>query len=678
VPTLPAHPLNPPLGIAQVLAASPGLTTLRLERCCIGGWRRARAIARGLLHNTSITELQLGYNGLGAATFPGGVIPLGGDGPAGGPGAGGALNNVPGGADVASTHAPGLGGAGGGGPAGGAAGIPVAGGHAAAPGGAAPLGESPASALNLSANTGGGTEGACACVCLSDPPVSLAIDALCQAIRSNSHLRILGLAHNSLGDAGATAIAVAALDSPSLLSLDLQANYISLPRLEALGATLELHGAEAVPLIARWGATSGSRRQSLVGGAGSYSGARGSFYSGAGGAGSAHSSRSSASDAAPYAASPSAGRTAATGTPGPSIAHLSEASPPPGSTSNWGISGASIPSASIAGASMPGLPRLRVDLRGNVTLDMLLNGADRADAPPLVIDVAHARAAAVAAAARTGAVGAGGRTGTSTGEAPHAEPPPPLVETAWLETALVETGLGGAGESAGAESAAQGAHGEAGASAADVGAGAREVEQAEGLTVSRSAWGDQASASGESVGGKPHATSPLAASGGPPPTGICQPWGHLGTAPPQLAPCTSASSSSADLVPPPAGILIVPPDGIIGGAGPVAHPGASPPPESPSPPTPPAAAHDNDPTAAHASALPAAAAAPGAAISSVPAAPAAAATLPPARVHAPADDLGGEEERAAVASAERWAWQLRQRRVALNPHYMSRQPEVRG
>jgi len=61
---------------------------------------------------------------------------------------------------------------------------------------------------------------------VTDPPVSLAVDALCYAIRVNSKLRILGLSHNCLGDAGATAIALAALDSTSLLSLNLQVHTV--------------------------------------------------------------------------------------------------------------------------------------------------------------------------------------------------------------------------------------------------------------------------------------------------------------------------------------------------------------------------------------------------------------------------------------------------------------------
>ena len=45
-----------------------GLVSLSLRRCCIGGWRRARAIARGLGRNTTLTCVDLGYNGLGAAS----------------------------------------------------------------------------------------------------------------------------------------------------------------------------------------------------------------------------------------------------------------------------------------------------------------------------------------------------------------------------------------------------------------------------------------------------------------------------------------------------------------------------------------------------------------------------------------------------------------------------------
>ncbi|KAG8467566.1 hypothetical protein KFE25_000882 [Diacronema lutheri] len=53
--------------IAAQLGANHALRELRLRRCCIGGWRRARALARGLMSNSSLTAIDLSYNGLGAA-----------------------------------------------------------------------------------------------------------------------------------------------------------------------------------------------------------------------------------------------------------------------------------------------------------------------------------------------------------------------------------------------------------------------------------------------------------------------------------------------------------------------------------------------------------------------------------------------------------------------------------
>lgn len=52
------------------------LHTLSLRRCCIGGWRRARAIARGLARNTTLTDVDLGYNGLGAAAQNSGALDI--------------------------------------------------------------------------------------------------------------------------------------------------------------------------------------------------------------------------------------------------------------------------------------------------------------------------------------------------------------------------------------------------------------------------------------------------------------------------------------------------------------------------------------------------------------------------------------------------------------------------
>jgi len=149
---------------------------------------------------------------------------------------------------------------------------------------------------------------------------------------------------------------------------------------------------------------------------------------------------------------------------------------------------------------------------------------------------------------------------------------------------------------------------------------------------------------------KPH----LADGRMPAPTGIYLPSGHPGTTPPPLFPtsstCTSSLSSASAGHAPPTGIAAQAAAGLPDSAAP--HPaGASLPPL-------PLSAHDED-------AQPAAAAC---------------TTAPPlpesGQGAAPADDLAGEEERAAVARAERWAWQLRQRRVAPNPHYMSRQLEV--
>ena len=53
--------------LREALASNASITCLSLRRCCIGGWRRARAIARGLARNTTLTSIDLSYNGLGAA-----------------------------------------------------------------------------------------------------------------------------------------------------------------------------------------------------------------------------------------------------------------------------------------------------------------------------------------------------------------------------------------------------------------------------------------------------------------------------------------------------------------------------------------------------------------------------------------------------------------------------------
>ena len=54
--------------LREALANNTSITNLSLRRCCIGGWRRARAIARGLARNTVLTTVDLSYNGLGAAS----------------------------------------------------------------------------------------------------------------------------------------------------------------------------------------------------------------------------------------------------------------------------------------------------------------------------------------------------------------------------------------------------------------------------------------------------------------------------------------------------------------------------------------------------------------------------------------------------------------------------------
>ena len=54
--------------LREALESNMHLRTLSLRRCCIGGWRRARAIARGLALNRSLTSVDLSYNGIGAAS----------------------------------------------------------------------------------------------------------------------------------------------------------------------------------------------------------------------------------------------------------------------------------------------------------------------------------------------------------------------------------------------------------------------------------------------------------------------------------------------------------------------------------------------------------------------------------------------------------------------------------
>lgn len=53
--------------ISSQLGANHTLRELNVRRCCIGGWRRARALARGIMANTALTSIDLSYNGLGAA-----------------------------------------------------------------------------------------------------------------------------------------------------------------------------------------------------------------------------------------------------------------------------------------------------------------------------------------------------------------------------------------------------------------------------------------------------------------------------------------------------------------------------------------------------------------------------------------------------------------------------------
>ena len=53
--------------LREALESNMHLRTLSLRRCCIGGWRRARAIARGLTLNRSLTSVDLSYNGIDAA-----------------------------------------------------------------------------------------------------------------------------------------------------------------------------------------------------------------------------------------------------------------------------------------------------------------------------------------------------------------------------------------------------------------------------------------------------------------------------------------------------------------------------------------------------------------------------------------------------------------------------------
>jgi len=151
--------------LREALAANSTITSLSLRRCCIGGWRRARAIARGLARNTCLTSLDLGYNGLGAASQHPEAI-------ASRDGVGGA------GATVAAQATP--------------------------------------ATLRL----------------------SLAVDALCEALRENGTLTSLSLAHNALGDTAARALLYSAFLSKSMRRLDLRANGLTLDGLLGLTSFL--------------------------------------------------------------------------------------------------------------------------------------------------------------------------------------------------------------------------------------------------------------------------------------------------------------------------------------------------------------------------------------------------------------------------------------------------------
>ena len=139
-----------PDDLKEALATNTSITALDLRRCCIGGWRRARAIARGVARNTALTDLDLGYNGLGAAT---------------------------------------------------------------------PLDQNPHPSGTVK--------------------LSLAINAVCEALRENTTLTRLSLAHNVLGDYGALAVLQSAFQSRSLRSLDLRANRVTLRGIRALICLLQ-------------------------------------------------------------------------------------------------------------------------------------------------------------------------------------------------------------------------------------------------------------------------------------------------------------------------------------------------------------------------------------------------------------------------------------------------------
>ena len=160
--------------LRDALAKNTHLHTLDLRRCCIGGWRRARAIARGLAKNTAITDINLGYNGLGAASQNNGALSQSADGQA-----------------VASGS------------------------------------------------------------------LSLAVEALCEALQENGCLRRVSLAHNQLGDHGAYAVLQAATRSrssgapSSITALDLRSNSISISGLLVIAGALRTSGLRWLPAAPR-------------------------------------------------------------------------------------------------------------------------------------------------------------------------------------------------------------------------------------------------------------------------------------------------------------------------------------------------------------------------------------------------------------------------------------------
>uniref|UniRef100_A0A7S3SIC3 Uncharacterized protein n=1 Tax=Emiliania huxleyi TaxID=2903 RepID=A0A7S3SIC3_EMIHU len=148
--------------LQRALGSATRLRTLSLARCCVGGWRRARAVARGLAASTSITAIDLSHNGLGAAAPP-----------------------------------------------------PPPAGQQGSP----------------------------------RPFISMAVEALCRAVRANGALRVLRLAHNALGDDASAAVVLSALSSSSLASLDLRSNGVTPARLRDLFSALYAAGAQWLPAV---------------------------------------------------------------------------------------------------------------------------------------------------------------------------------------------------------------------------------------------------------------------------------------------------------------------------------------------------------------------------------------------------------------------------------------------